>query len=53
MRTGEVTTNDGVRLHYVDAGTGPDLLLVSGWWRMTTAVTASPDTRPMATGWPA
>jgi non-heme chloroperoxidase len=31
MRTGEVTTNDGVRLHYVEAGTGPDLLLVSGW----------------------
>ena len=31
MRTGEVTTNDGVSLHYVQAGTGPDLLLVSGW----------------------
>jgi non-heme chloroperoxidase len=31
MRTGDVTTNDGVRLHYVEAGTGPDLLLVSGW----------------------
>ena len=31
MRAGEVTTNDGVRLHYVEAGTGPDLLLVSGW----------------------
>jgi non-heme chloroperoxidase len=31
MRTGEVTANDGVRLHYVEAGTGPDLLLVSGW----------------------
>jgi pimeloyl-ACP methyl ester carboxylesterase len=31
MRTGEVTTNDGVRLHYVEAGTGPDLLLISGW----------------------
>jgi non-heme chloroperoxidase len=30
MRTGEAT-NDGVRLHYVEAGTGPDLLLVSGW----------------------
>jgi pimeloyl-ACP methyl ester carboxylesterase len=26
-----VTTNDGVRLHYMEAGTGPDLLLVSGW----------------------
>jgi pimeloyl-ACP methyl ester carboxylesterase len=31
MRTGDVTTNDGVRLHYVEAGTGPDLLLLSGW----------------------
>jgi non-heme chloroperoxidase len=31
MRTGEVTTNDGVRLHYVEAGSGPDLLLISGW----------------------
>jgi non-heme chloroperoxidase len=31
MRTGEVTTNDGVRLHYAEAGTGPDLLLVCGW----------------------
>jgi non-heme chloroperoxidase len=31
MSSGEVTTSDGVRLHYVEAGTGPDLLLVSGW----------------------
>ena len=31
MRAGVVTTNDGVRLHYVEAGTGPDLLLVCGW----------------------
>ena len=31
QRAGEVTTNDGVALHYVEAGTGPDLLLVSGW----------------------
>ena len=31
MRSGHITTNDGVRLHYVEAGSGPDLLLVSGW----------------------
>jgi non-heme chloroperoxidase len=31
MNTGEVTTNDGVRLRYVEEGTGPDLLLVAGW----------------------
>jgi pimeloyl-ACP methyl ester carboxylesterase len=31
MHTGEVTTNDDVQLQYVEAGTGPDLLLVSGW----------------------
>lgn len=31
MKNGTVTTNDGVNLHYVEAGSGPDLLLVSGW----------------------
>ena len=31
MRSGDVTTNDGVKLHYVEAGSGPDLLLVNGW----------------------
>ena len=28
---GTVTTNDGVRLRYIDAGTGPALVLVPGW----------------------
>jgi non-heme chloroperoxidase len=31
LRTGLVTTDDGVGLHYVEAGTGSDLLLVPGW----------------------
>jgi non-heme chloroperoxidase len=31
MQHGAITTNDGVNLHYVEAGSGPDLLLVSGW----------------------
>jgi non-heme chloroperoxidase len=31
MRSGHITTNDGVRLHYVEAGSGPDLLLVPAW----------------------
>ncbi|MFG2312739.1 alpha/beta fold hydrolase [Streptomyces sp. NPDC048566] len=31
VRRGSVTTNDGVRLHYLEAGSGPDLLLVPGW----------------------
>ncbi len=26
-----ITANDGTRLHYLEAGTGPDLLLVPGW----------------------
>jgi non-heme chloroperoxidase len=26
-----VTTDDGVRLHYLEAGSGPDLLFLSGW----------------------
>ncbi|WP_338674482.1 alpha/beta hydrolase [Streptomyces sp. SCSIO 30461] len=30
-RSGFVTTDDGVRLHYLEAGSGPDLLLVAGW----------------------
>ncbi|MEU3185683.1 alpha/beta hydrolase [Streptomyces sp. NPDC006923] len=30
-RTGSVMTDDGVRLHYLEAGAGPDLLLVPGW----------------------
>jgi hypothetical protein len=30
-RSGFVRTDDGVRLHYLEAGTGPDLLLVPGW----------------------
>ncbi|ARP69102.1 alpha/beta hydrolase [Streptomyces pluripotens] len=29
--SGFVTTNDGVRLHYLEAGSGPDMLLVPGW----------------------
>ncbi|MBN0047072.1 alpha/beta hydrolase [Streptomyces actuosus] len=31
VRSGFVTTNDGVRLHYLEAGSGPDMLLVPGW----------------------
>jgi pimeloyl-ACP methyl ester carboxylesterase len=31
MRSGYICTTDGVRLHYVEAGEGPDLLLVAGW----------------------
>ncbi|WP_345614189.1 alpha/beta fold hydrolase [Streptomyces sanyensis] len=30
-RSGSVTTDDGVRLHYLEAGSGPDMLLVPGW----------------------
>jgi pimeloyl-ACP methyl ester carboxylesterase len=30
-RHGEVTTNDGVRLRYLEAGSGQPLLLVHGW----------------------
>ncbi|MEU3048261.1 alpha/beta fold hydrolase [Streptomyces sp. NPDC006984] len=26
-----MTTDDGVRLHYLEAGSGPDMLLVPGW----------------------
>ncbi|WP_240137475.1 alpha/beta fold hydrolase [Streptomyces sp. MUM 178J] len=29
--SGFVTMNDGVRLHYLEAGSGPDMLLVPGW----------------------
>lgn len=31
MNSGSVRTTDGVRLHYVEAGEGKDLLLVPGW----------------------
>lgn len=31
MRTGEVTTSDGVTLRYLEEGTGPTLLMVHGW----------------------
>ncbi|MFJ7181128.1 alpha/beta fold hydrolase [Streptomyces massasporeus] len=31
VRSGFATTNDGVRLHYLEAGSGPDMLLVPGW----------------------
>ncbi len=31
VRSGHVTMNDGVRLHYLEAGSGPDMLLVPGW----------------------
>ncbi|OIK24991.1 hypothetical protein VT52_023825 [Streptomyces malaysiense] len=31
VRSGFATTNDGVRLHYLEAGDGPDMLLVPGW----------------------
>ena len=30
-RHGSVTTSDGIRLHYVEAGSGPSLLFVPGW----------------------
>ncbi|MCU1604552.1 MAG: alpha/beta hydrolase [Modestobacter sp.] len=30
-RSGTITVNDGTRLHYLEAGAGPDLLLVPGW----------------------
>lgn len=30
-REGSVLTRDGVRLHYFEAGEGPDMLLVPGW----------------------
>lgn len=30
-KSGFIRTADGVRLHYVEAGEGPDLLLVAGW----------------------
>ncbi|MFE3325251.1 alpha/beta fold hydrolase [Streptomyces sp. NPDC059176] len=31
VRSGFATTDDGVRLHYLEAGSGPDMLLVPGW----------------------
>ncbi len=31
ISSGTVFTNDGVCLHYTEAGAGPDMLLVSGW----------------------
>ncbi|MFE3636146.1 alpha/beta fold hydrolase [Streptomyces cellostaticus] len=31
VRSGFAMTNDGVRLHYLEAGSGPDMLLVPGW----------------------
>ncbi|MFE9330358.1 alpha/beta fold hydrolase [Streptomyces sp. NPDC006925] len=31
VRSGFAATDDGVRLHYLEAGSGPDLLLVPGW----------------------
>jgi non-heme chloroperoxidase len=31
VRLGTLLTNDGTRLSYVEAGEGPDLLLVAGW----------------------
>jgi non-heme chloroperoxidase len=30
-RAGSILTSDGVRLHYFEAGEGPDMLLVPGW----------------------
>ena len=30
-QAGHVTTNDGVRLHYVEAGTGKPVILIPGW----------------------
>lgn len=30
-RSGHFTTSDGVRLHYLEAGTGPTLVFVPGW----------------------
>lgn len=30
-RSGYLTTRDGVRLHYLEAGVGPHMLLVPGW----------------------
>lgn len=35
LRHGFVTTSDGARLHYVEAGTGKPLLLVGGWCMST------------------
>lgn len=29
--TGTYTTNDGVNISYIEAGTGPDLILIPGW----------------------
>ena len=31
LRSGFVTTSDGVKLHYLEAGTGPAILFVPGW----------------------
>ena len=31
FRSGFVTTSDGVKLHYLEAGTGPAILFVPGW----------------------
>ncbi|MFM2007407.1 MAG: hypothetical protein RLZZ09_3062 [Pseudomonadota bacterium] len=30
-RSGQIKTNDGVNLHYLEAGSGPPLVLVPGW----------------------
>jgi pimeloyl-ACP methyl ester carboxylesterase len=37
MHAGKITTNDGVNLNYVEAGSGPDVLVVSGWTMTTSA----------------
>jgi non-heme chloroperoxidase len=31
VKSGFVTTSDGVRLHYVEAGSGPAILFIPGW----------------------
>lgn len=31
IRSGRFETNDGVRLHYLEAGTGPALVILPGW----------------------
>lgn len=31
IRSGFVTTSDGIQLHYLEAGTGPAILFVPGW----------------------
>src|SRR5262245_18795599 len=42
----DLTTSDGVGLHYTDEGTGPTLVFIAGWamdtsWRKHTRVLAS------------